>query len=78
MLPNLRIKASQFDARIGGGELPADGSVQLAPSCLPGRDLPFHCFDGRQAACQTLAGEHGKLTLRPSADGFSQEPCSGV
>jgi len=60
----LGIKASQFDASIGGGELPADGSVQLAPSCLPGRDLPGHFRDGGQAASQTLAGQHRELTLR--------------
>src|SRR3989304_5497587 len=64
MLSYLRIEPAQFDAGVGGGELPANGHFRLIASLLPGGDFSRYLGDAAEPTAQALAGEHGKLTLR--------------
>src|SRR3990172_2176904 len=64
MLSDLRVKAAQFDASIGGGELPADGCLRLIAALLPGGDFRGDLFPAAEPPAQAVTAEHRKLALR--------------
>src|SRR4030067_91045 len=56
MLSCLRIEPAQFDAGVGGGELPANGHFRLIASLLPGGDFSRYLGDAAEPTAQALAG----------------------
>ena len=58
-----RIEALEFGPGHVGAELPVDFGLALVAGALPSGDLRPQGVDIRDAAIQTLAGQHRKLTL---------------
>jgi transposase-like protein len=58
-----RIEALEFDPGHLGTELPVDFGLELVAWAFPSGDFLPQGVDRRNAAIQTLAGEHGQLAL---------------
>ena len=57
------IEAFEFDARISGGEVPADCRLRLIAPVLPLLGLLTELLHGRDVACQALAHQHAQFNL---------------
>ena len=64
LVMNLCIQMSQFDARVGGRELPLHRGATMVAFVLPGTGRRLQCLPVRNAAVGALATEHTELALR--------------
>lgn len=58
-----RIEPFEFDASVGGGELPIDLGIELIATGLPSGDFAAQGFDFVDTAVQALANHHVEFNL---------------